>query len=1340
MLDWLAIWGVSQAVGVLVYPILQDLAKEGAKDFAKDFFKDSLKNVVLREKDPRQIAAGKAIKEFLQLVQQQLKFRCKLPDAEIKQYIQEVKTFIRNPSIKKILGQAFDANCESLDARTLEDTWNKLQLRPMPPNFNWGSLTDQYLMKVQEILWESEDLRSILDSQNLEYIQQNTQEMAGIPSGFKLEQYREAILERYENLNLESLDTSGYAYNEVRLWKMFVAQNVREVHEILPQIHERLKYHQPRLRETNQLDAEIPLEELERYKRVYFEQPIRSVLDIVYDNQNYNYVVILGDPGSGKSTLLQYIALNWARLPAEAIHEQPIPLLIELRTYVRNQDEGHCKTFLEFFHQSPGSVCHLNQHQLDKKLKDGKAVVMFDGLDEIFEEGKRKDIITGIHRFTNDYPDVRVIVTSRVIGYKPQRLRDAGFRHFILQDLEPEQIKGFIDQWHKLTFKDEADKVRKRERLQKAVDTSSAIRELAGNPLLLTMMAILNRNQELPRDRPELYNQASRVLLHQWDVERALVEDERLDPKTIGYKDKQGILRQVAYQMQAEQKGRAGNLISAKDLEKILTDYLKTIEVDKARDVAKVMIAQLRTRNFILCFLGADYYAFVHRTFLEYFCAWEFVWQFKETQTLAIEELKTEVFGKHWQDESWHEVLRLIAGMIDTSFAEEIIEYLISLNGEAEQFINLFLAAKCFSDVRKPSSIAPTGIKLLKQLKSLIKYGWDYFYESPADEEDLVRTIHTQAVVVVATTWKDDPDTLPWLKSLAQSHKDEPWSHVSFEAVQALAQGWKDDPDTLPWLKFLAQSHEDEPGSCLSDAAMQALAQGWKDDPDTLPLLKSLAQSHEDGSVRRAAVQALAQNWKDDPDTLPLLKSLAQSDKSVWVRRAAVQALAQGWKDNFDTLAIVKSCAVSDVNDWVRETALQELARGWKDEPWMFEFLCDRAVNDPSKEDGFWADNPRQTALKAIIEQYPDHPQTLRLWHDRANNDPDEAVRETAVQELARGWKDDPDTLPFLKTRALSDEDWAVRRVAVQELARGWKDDPDTLPILKQRAQSDEDWVVRRVAVQELARGWKNDPDTLPILKQRAQSDDDWVVRGAVVQELAKGWKDEPWMFEFLRDRALNDPFERQEDWEDTPEDWEDHPRQLALEIVIKQYRDHPQTLPLLQDRAENDPDEKVREFATLQAVQVLAQGWKDDPDTLPLLKSLAQSNESARVRKAAVQALAQGWKDNFDTLAIVKSCAVSDVNECLRERVLQELAHGWKDEPWMFEFLCDRAVNDPFKRGNESFRAFKNNPRQTALEIIIKQYSDQPQTLPLLQDRAENDLDEKVREFAKKKLAELEV
>jgi hypothetical protein len=48
------------------------------------------------------------------------------------------------------------------------------------------------------------------------------------------------------------------------------------------------------------------------------------------------------------------------------------------------------------------------------------------------------------------------------------------------------------------------------------------------------------------------------------------------------------------------------------------------------------------------------------------------------------------------------------------------------------------------------------------------------------------------------------------------------------------------------------------------------------------------------------------------------------------------------------------------------------------------------------------------------------------------------------------------------------------------------------------------------------------------------------------------------------------------------------------------------------------------------------------------------------------------------------------------------------------------------------------NNPRLLALKIIIKPYPNARQTLPLFYDRAENELDEQVRECAKNKLAEL--
>ncbi len=930
MLDWLVAWGVSSAVGFAFKEVLAPLAKGALEDYTKDFFKERIKDFTgLFEQDTLPKVTGKALKEFLALVQEKLE-EADVPEEDLPKYVKPLKQFITNQKVRGILGGAFAENGHHSHYSALPIIWQELNLLALPDGFSWELVAKLYLKKVKALIRESDELREIFDSQNLAAIAENTRELAGIIPAFDLRQYQEGIREKYGNLRLDSLDTDGAAYNRLKLWRIFIPQNVRFVHGLLPQVYELPKEHLRRMRDSNDIEGDIEELDLEKYRRVYGEQLIRSVLDIINDKPNYRYLVILGDPGAGKSSLLQYLALNWANSPLNNVISLPIPLLIELRTYMRNRDNGDCHNFLEFFHQSSGAISHLNQHQLQEQLKTGKVLVMFDGLDEVFDPGKREDVITDIHRFTNEYPNVQVIVTSRVIGYKPQRLRDAEFHHFMLQDLDEKQIEDFLYRWHELTFTDEADKLRKRERLQRAIDTSKAIKELAGNPLLLTMMAILNRNQELPRDRAELYNQSSRLLLQQWDVERLLIEDARLDPNTIDYKDKQAILRQVAYQMQGHTKGLAGNLISATDLERIITDYLKTIEVSQPRTLARVLINQLRSRNFILCYLGADYYAFVHRTFLEYFCAWEYVWQFKETQTLSLAQLQTEVFGKHWQDESWHEVLRLIVGLVESSFGGEIIEYLRSQSGESEKFANVFLAADCLSEVRNRSLIAATDSELLNEIKGLTKYDLPYSYEEYGDEADLVRKIRVKAVNGIAINWQDDLNTLPWLKEWVTNDDD----------------------------------------SSVRLAAVIAIAEGWKDNPDTLPLLKEWVTNDDDSSVLYDAVKAIAQGWKDNPDTLPLLKERVTNDDDSWVRLAAVEAIAEGWKD----------------------------------EPGIYELLCHTAINDPFQRQKDWEKNPRQTALEAIIKYYRNLPQTLPLLRDRLENDSDEKVRKLARNTLKK-WR-----------------------------------------------------------------------------------------------------------------------------------------------------------------------------------------------------------------------------------------------------------------------------------------------------------------------------------------------
>jgi predicted NACHT family NTPase len=983
----LTIWEGAKAAGIVFWPILKSLAEDSAKDYGKDFFKDCLKNVFrLPEKDVQKEAYLTALEAFLQIFQKELE-NANYQEGQIKQYLEPIQKFIKQPKVAAILGNAFEVNCKSLDTLFLAKTWQEMNLPFLPEDFDWELIGKLYIRGVKQIITKSEKLRPIYEVQLQAKQAEGIQELVGIAPDFDLGRYAEGLKEQYGNLKLESLDTTGVYYNELKLWKIFVPQNVRECQRFLPQVYEVPKDYIKRLQKSGEWEtAALAEEELEKQRQRYINQQSQLVWEVLGDpnkkgeKAKFKHTVILGDPGSGKSSLLQYLSLIWAQHSVSELSLYPIPLLIELRLYGRDKQAGKCKDILSFIHG--GNVtCRLNRQPLDDHLKRGNVVALLDGIDEIFDPNLRDEVVRDIHRFSNDYADVQIITTSRWLGYKAQQLRDAGFRHFMLQDLGLEQIEDFIESWHDLTFdkknfKDQVERERKQARLSKVIKDSKAIRELAVNPLLLTMMAILNRNQELPRDRPELYNQASRVLLHQWDFE---FKEDLKNPKLKDWKidiapnDKQEMLRKVAYFMQSNKKELSGNFIHKSDLEDILTESLRgIIERGEPRMIARVIIEDLRTRNFILCYLGADSYAFVHRTFLEFFCAWRFVLQFEKEQTLTIEQLINEVFGNHWQDESWHEVLRLICGMIDPRFAEKIIDYLLKQrvinniviqknisnvsNYDEAQYLErekgviiLIVAANCFAEVKNKKLIYTISDKLLYSLKNTIEKEKAPFF-TPKRAMNLIS--------LIATIWQDHSETLSWLKNCL---KKEQQSYIPISVIYVIAKEWKEDPETLSWLKDRAVQDKNE---YVRQAAVNVIAKEWKEDPETLSWLKNRAVQDKNEYVRQIAVKVIAQGWKRDHSTLLLLKNDALCDKSSRVRLVAIEAIIQDWKEYPDILPLLKDIIQQDNNDLVRASALAFIIR------------------------------------KDLLENFGDSPQTIEILNQVAVNDVDEKLREFAQEKL----------------------------------------------------------------------------------------------------------------------------------------------------------------------------------------------------------------------------------------------------------------------------------------------------------------------------------------------------
>jgi HEAT repeat protein len=1266
MVDWLVAWGVKSAASFAFKEVLLPLSKGGIEDYVKESLKERIKGVV---KNEHRTAVGKALTEFLSLIQDELQgAEDDLTLAQIEtQFSGAVKEFVYHPDIKSLLGQAFGLDGDSIDPDRLAQIWKNADLTPLPLDFRWRKVVKVYRQKVRVILAESKELRSLLDSQNLDEIRDLVSNDAGV-SVPDLDEacYREALQECYGYLRLSVLDSTD-SQHRIKLWSVFIAQQVKEGTPSskfdLP------KSHQQRLFERGDLSESMASQTHNQKYYEYLERPPCLITELLVD-RTCRYATILGDPGAGKSAWFQYLALNWVENPQL---QEPIPLLLELGKY--KQDRSGANSFLDFFHQSPGAFHKLNRLDLDRRLRSGQVRVLFDGLDEIFDRQLRSEATAEIISFTNQYPQVPVWVTSRIIGYNSERLSHAGFRHFTIQDFGDEEIEEFIVKWHEVALDHEHDRNRFADRLRLAIAQSPAIKELAGNPLLLTMMAILNLRQELPRDRVNLYEQASLVLLHSWDIEYHEL------PQVLEILDRQGkqaLLKQIAYKMQSAPAGFAGNSISREDLISEISQFLREREVDKPRQVAEKLIEQLRTRNFILCYVGADIYTFMHRTFLEYFCASYFVEQFEKRRKLSLEDLIETVYRPHWQNATWHEVLRLIVAQIDSELAGKIIEWLIEQEDPAQECTNIFLAAECLLDVKERFKIPAVENNIIDRLKVIATdYDLDYYYFDDWDDSgsEMCYSIQTQAVYLIRRLKPQQQEYLHRLEDLILSGVDR---DIQVSLVDGFANGWNQQ-STKNFFTVVRQSSEQD--YVLNFIVRGQIGLEFIDETDLKLIrdhvsfgnLKSMSiDENLDEDLSNFAIGQLGRKWNDHSETLPLIKNTAKSDSRKDVRIAAISVIAQEYRQDPNTWDFIETIALSDPDESVRSNTVEVIGQGWGED---------------------------LTALALIL--------------NIARSDRHESVRCAAVRAIGTGWPtvNNLDSIVEIAKFAPHPE---VRCVAVELISKVCQDDNPMLPLLMEIARADPDESVRRAAVWAITNEWQSDPTSLPLLMEISQSDPNFFVRGVTIWAIANGWRDSEEILEFITKIIQSDAHEEV--------------RTYAISAFGSYRQSDPQTFSLLANLAQNEPDECVRS----SAVEEIHNTALDSVEALPLLMSLARLDPSELVRYWAIRGIIESDSQNPDTLQLLVDRARSDVDDDIRAIALKEISKGYRDYEGRFELLCDRAMNDPFIKQDEED---ETNPRFVALFALARQYPTRTETVEILRDRAMNDLDLEIREFATQEL-----
>ncbi|MDJ0660872.1 MAG: NACHT domain-containing protein [Crocosphaera sp.] len=352
--------------------------------------------------------------------------------------------------------------------------------------------------------------------------------------------------------------------------------------------------------------------------------------------------VLLGDPGGGKSTFSQKLCYDLAtqyekRLLAD---RQVTPFLVILRDYASQKQQDPC-SILEFINDNIKAnyqITTFPNDAVEYLLLNGRAVIIFDGLDELTNTSDRQKIRDDVEDFANLYPSVPILVTSREVGYKEAPLNEERFNTFNLGSFNEKQVKDYAEKWFKVTTEETEEKRNKK--VEAFLNESKEVPDLQKNPLMLGLMCNIYRGEGyIPRNRPEVYEECSKMLLKKWDKSRGIELPN--DIQNIQSKIRPTIMYLANWIYSDSDQSSQGGVIEKKLINKASEYLLKRRfdDPDEAEDAAGEFVRFCRGRAWVFTDVGTNkngdrLYNFTHRTFLEYFTACSLVRNSKSVESL----------------------------------------------------------------------------------------------------------------------------------------------------------------------------------------------------------------------------------------------------------------------------------------------------------------------------------------------------------------------------------------------------------------------------------------------------------------------------------------------------------------------------------------------------------------------------------------------------------------------------------------------------------------------------------------------------------------------------------
>ncbi len=408
----------------------------------------------------------------------------------------------------------------------------------------------------------------------------------------------------------------------------------------------------------------------------------KRVSGLVAVEQN-SKLMILGKPGAGKTTFLKRIAIqcNSGQFKSDCV-----PIFITLKAFAEEP-------------QQPGLLQYINDQFLNDildqeitktLLKQGRAIVLLDGLDEVRQVDNDR-VIREISKFSTQYDANYFVITCRIAA------NDYRFLHFTeveVADFDEKQVTEFANKWF------QAKDPKKAKQFIEKLKENPRIKELATNPLLLTLLCLLfGESTNFPSNRSELYQEGVDVLLKKWDGTRSIERD--LVYHKLSLKRKQDLLSKIA--LETFEKGNY--FFKERLVEEYISNYIQNLPDTQADPEAllldsKAVLKSIEAQHGLLVERARGIYSFSHLTFHEFFTA------------RNIDSQQTfQQLVNHITDKRWREVFLLTVGILKNSddlllFMKQQIDELLATDEKLQQFLTWIEKKSCSVKVRyKPVAI-----------------------------------------------------------------------------------------------------------------------------------------------------------------------------------------------------------------------------------------------------------------------------------------------------------------------------------------------------------------------------------------------------------------------------------------------------------------------------------------------------------------------------------------------------------------------------------------------------------------------------------------------------------